>query len=193
MKETIGGSSAVRIGKRIKKIREAREMTRAELGEMVDLTADRIQKYENGARKPKANLMKQIASALGVSTLALVDPNTTSYIGALYAMFELEEHFNVKIEPTGEGHVPGMCLTVGFKDELYNYMKEWQEIYSLTKAELATASSENEKADIIKSYYDWKWNFPQSITDIHDKEIRKIRLKRKIEELEKEYAALDGN
>ena len=72
-------------------------------------------------------------------------------------------------------------------------MKEWQEIYNLTKAELEVASSEDEKANIIRSYHDWKWNFPQSITDIHDKEIRKIRLKRKIEELEKEYAALDSN
>lgn len=186
-------TAASRIGSRIRKIRTERGLSQAELGKMVGLTADRIQKYENGARKPKADMLKQIASALSVSTLALVDPNTTSYIGALYAMFELEEHFNVKIEPAGEGHEPGMCLMVDFRDELYNYMKEWQEIYSQTKAELEAASSEDEKAEIIKSYHNWEWNFPQCIADRTTKEMQKIRLKNKIEELQEAYDKLDSD
>lgn len=183
---------ASRIGSRIRKIRIERGLSQTELGEMVGLTADRIQKYENGARKPKADLLKQIAGALGVSTLALVDPNTTSYIGTLYAMFELEEHFNAKIEPTGEDSVPGMCLTVDFRNELYNYMKEWQEIYSQTKVELEAASSEEEKTEIIKSYHNWEWNFPQGIVDRTCKEMQKIRLKNKIEKLQEVYNKLDG-
>ena len=185
-------TAASRIGSRIRKIRIERGLSQAELGNLLGLTADRIQKYENGARKPKTELLKQIASVLGVSTLALVDPNTTSYIGALYAMFELEEHFNLKIEPTGENHAPGMCLTVDFRDELYNYMKEWQEVYSQTQAELEAASSEEEKSDIIKSYHDWQWNFPQGIVDKTTRDMKKVRLNQKIDELQKVYEKLDG-
>ncbi len=154
-------TSASRIGSRIRKIRTERGLSQAELGEMVGLTADRIQKYENGVRKPKTVLLKQIATTLGVSTLALVDPNTTSYIGALYAMFELEEHFNARIEQIGEGHSRAMCLMVDFGDELYNYMKEWEKVYRQTKTELEAASSEKEKAEIKKFYHNWEWNFPQ--------------------------------
>ena len=93
---------ASRMGNRIRTIRVEKGMSQAELGNLVGLTADRIQKYENGARKPKKDLLKNIAAALGVSTLALVEPNTTSRIGAMYALFELENRFNMKIEKTPE-------------------------------------------------------------------------------------------
>lgn len=93
-------TAASRVGDRIRTIRTEKGLSQAQLGEKVGLTADRIQKYENGARKPKAELLKRIASALGVSTLALVDPTTTNYVGAMFAMFELENTFNMKIEKT---------------------------------------------------------------------------------------------
>ena len=44
---------ASRMGNRIRTIRVEKGMSQAELGNLVGLTADRIQKYENGARKPK--------------------------------------------------------------------------------------------------------------------------------------------
>ena len=67
--------SAERVGERIKKIREAREMTRAELGSLVGLDQNRVQQYENGRRKPKIELLKKFAFALGVETIALMDPS----------------------------------------------------------------------------------------------------------------------
>ena len=84
-------TEADRIGSRIRKIRMELGLSQTELGEMVALTADRIQKYENGARKPKPEMLKKIADALGVSTLALSDPIVLNYIGAMYAFFEMEE------------------------------------------------------------------------------------------------------
>ena len=57
-------SEADRIGTRIRTIRKARGMSQAELGEKVGLNADRIQKYENGARKPKADMLKKIVEYL---------------------------------------------------------------------------------------------------------------------------------
>ena len=41
-------------------IRESQGLSQAELGEKVGLSADRIQKYENGARKPKNDMLKNI-------------------------------------------------------------------------------------------------------------------------------------
>ena len=74
-------TAADRVGHRIKEIREAQGMTQAELGELVGLNGDRVQKYENGVRKPKAELLKRFAGALGVSTLALTDPIVANYFG----------------------------------------------------------------------------------------------------------------
>lgn len=186
-------TAASRVGNRIRTIRVEKGMSQTELGNLVGLTADRIQKYENGARKPKKDLLKNIAAALGVSTLALVDPNTTSYIGAMYALFELENRFNMKIEKTPEDKPPGMCLTVDYRDGMYEYMKEWYEVYSTMRTELATASSEVERTEIIKAYHNWEWTFPKGIVDKSTKEMWKLRLKSKIEELQEAYDKLDGD
>lgn len=185
-------TAASRVGARIRKIRIEKGLSQAELGEMVGLTADRIQKYENGARKPKADLLNQIASALGVSTLALEDPTTTSYIGAMFAMFELENGFNMRIEKNVGENTPGMCLTVDFRDPMYEYMAEWYEVYSQTQSELEVASSDEEREEIMKAYHNWEWNFPQSIVDKTERDLQKNRLKRKIEELQEAYDKLDS-
>ena len=184
-------TAASRVGRRIRKIRIEKGISQAELGEMVGLNADRIQKYENGARKPKDDMLKSIAAALEVSTLALVDPNTASYIGAMYAFFELEEHFNMKIEKTPTDKSPGLCLSVNSSDGMYRYMEEWYKTYTAMQAEMQTAASQDEKDTILKSYHDWEWNFPQGIVDRTSKEMQKKRLKNKIEELQEAYDKLD--
>ena len=181
-------TAAARVGARIRRIRSEKGLSQAELGEMVGLTADRIQKYENGARKPKSDLLKRIAEALQVSTLALVDPVTTNHFGALFAMFELESTFNMKIEESNDNEQPAMRLTTDFRDPLYEYMKEWHDVYTQTQAELKATSSDNEKQEILKSYHDWEWNFPKGISDRISKELQKRRLQKKIDELQ---AALD--
>lgn len=185
-------SAAERVGRRIRAIRVARGLSQAELGSMVGLTADRIQKYENGVRKPKSDLLKSIAGALGVRSLALEDPTTSSYINAMFTLFELESNFNMKIEKTGEGHAPGMCLTVDFREHLYDYMKEWYEIYTQTQSELEVASSDEEREKIMESYSNWKWTFPQGLVDKNEKMLQKARIKRKIEELQDAYDKLDS-
>ena len=118
---------------------------------------------------------------------------TGLYIGAMYAMFELEHNFNMKIEPTDENHVPGLCLTVDFKDSLYEYMKDWYDVYAQMKSDLEVANSEEEKAEIINAYHNWKWTYPQGIVDKTEKSLEKARLKRKIAELQERYDQLDQN
>lgn len=185
-------TAASRVGNRIRMIRTEKGLSQAELGKRVGLTADRIQKYENGARKPKADLLKQIAAALGVSTLALADPVLTNHIGAMFAFFELENFFQMKIEKTPEDQSPGMSLTVDSGNSMYEYMKEWHEMYTMTQAELEVASSDEERKEIIKAYHNWEWNFPRKIVDKTTKEMQKIRLKNKIEKLQQVYDKLDS-
>ena len=183
---------ASRVGNRIRMIRTEKGLSQAELGKKVGLTADRIQKYENGARKPKADLLKQIAAALGVSTLALADPVLTNHIGAMFAFFELENIFQMKIEKTPEDQSLGMSLTVDSGNSMYEYMKEWHEMYTMTQAELEVASSDEERKEIMKAYHNWEWNFPQGMVDKTTKEMQKVRLKNKIEKLQQAYNKLDS-
>ena len=78
-----------------------------------------------------------------------------------------------------------MCLSI------YQYMKEWLKAYTVMQAELQTAGSQDEKDTILKAYDDWKWNFPQGIVDRTSKEMQKLRLKSKIEELQEAYDRLE--
>lgn len=184
-------TSASRVGARIRKIRTELGLSQTELGEMVGLTADRIQKYENGARKPKMDLLKSIATSLGVSPLALTDPNTTSYIGAVYALFEMEEMFNVKIEMEPTNRFSKLCVSIEPGNPLYSYLKEWYDVYSQTESKLELASSDNEKKEIIKEYHKWQWTYPQGIIAKSEKGLQKALIKKKIEELQAIYANMD--
>jgi len=184
-------TSASRVGARIRKIRTERGMSQADLGSLVGLNADRIQKYENGARKPKADMLKKIAGVLGVSTLALTDPNTASYIGAMYAFFEMENNFNIQVQEGPKDNAPSITLSVSYREGLYKYMEEWLNYKKQIQAQLETAGSDEERKQIQKAYHNWEWNFPNSIVDKTDQALQKARIKSKIEELQKVYDNLD--
>lgn len=184
-------TAADRMGRRIRRIRMEKGFSQSELGEKVGLSADRIQKYENGVSMPKEDLLNKIASALGVNPLALKDPDTTTCVGAMYAMFEMEDCFGLQIKDASADQQPSMCLSADFKSSLYPYMEEWHMIYEATKAKLQAASSQSEENEIMKEYHDWKWNFPQGIVDRTTKDVQKIRLKKKIDELQKAYDMLN--
>ena len=183
-------TAAERIGLRIRKIRNAKGLSQAELGAAVGLSADRIQKYENGFRKPKADMLKKIAGALGVRALALIDPDTTSYVGAMFALFEMEEIFDLHIEEGPDNKPPSMCVTVDFRNNMYTNLKEWLEVYKKYKAQMEVAVSDEERNEILKSYRNWKWNYPQGLVEEQETERAKRRLKKKIEELQEAYDKL---
>ena len=95
--ETTAGD---RSGHRIRRIREEQNppMTQKQLGEKIGLNANRVQQYENGARKPKLELAEKFAEALGVETSALLDPVLDNYIGIMYGCFELEDRFGLTVK-----------------------------------------------------------------------------------------------
>ena len=98
-------------------------MSRAELGEEVGLNGTRIQQNENGCRKAKIPLLKKIAKALGVETLALMDPTIESNVGAMHALFQMEEKPDLKIM------MKDGCYCLQFGDGRHggmnNYLEKW--------------------------------------------------------------------
>ena len=152
--------SAARIGERIKKIREAREMTRAELGMLVGLDQNRVQQYENGRRKPKLPLLKKIAYALGVNTIALMDPNADSYVGAMYALFQMEEKLDMKIV-NKDG-----CYCLQFGDGRFggmnDYLKDWYRIRKDLDEAMPNLTDEERKKKVF-DYNMFEWTYPSGL------------------------------
>ncbi|WP_408069658.1 helix-turn-helix domain-containing protein [Butyrivibrio sp. JL13D10] len=184
---------AERLGKRIRRIRESQNMTQASLGSLVDLTGDRIQKYENGVRKPKIDMLKKIAYALDVEPTALLDPDIETYFGVMRALFEMERDFNLQIQ-NEDGKI-----TLSFEDDalhdMNEYLKEWDKEKQKIQAALNAAKSEDERATILHTYDLWKWNFPKDIakeTDDLLRERKKEKIKKKMEELQQELSDLDS-
>ena len=97
--------NGMNIGEKIKRIRQHRRMTQKELGELVDLSANRIAQYEMGYRVPKKPLLNQIAEALRVSPLALSDGGNGPANDILEQLFWLDEAQPgvIKLVPTERG------------------------------------------------------------------------------------------
>ncbi len=184
-------STAKRMGRRIRNIRTAKNLSQAELGELIGLNADRVQKYENGIRKPKTDMLINIANALGVSAYAIMDPDTTTYDGAMYAMFELEHLFNMEIEEQEDGKPPRFCLSANHTEEMYSRMEEWYKVYTQTKSQLEAATSDEEREEIMMSYRMWQWTYPKALVDETDKAHRKAQLQKQIDKLQQMKDELD--
>jgi transcriptional regulator with XRE-family HTH domain len=185
-------TAADRVGRRIREIREAQKMTQAELGEKIGLNGDRVQKYENGVRKPKAELLKQFAHALGVSTLALTDPIVANYFGAMYALFEMEKNYDLKVKR--DGAKLSLAFGNGFMGEMNGYIDEWEKECRQVEIELEAATSEEERASILHAYEMWKWNFPRDIADRTEKDLKALRrakIEEQMKQLQKELSDLD--
>lgn len=150
--------AAKRIGSRIRKVRKAKGLSQTELGARVGLNGDRIQKYENGVRKPKADILEKLADALDVEIQAFADPDTSTYIGAMYAFFEMEELFGLYIER--QGNDLALKFGGGYVSELNEHLSQWERKKKQVEEALEKASSDEEKAEILKEYDLWKWNYP---------------------------------
>lgn len=181
--------SAARIGERIKKIREAREMTRAELGMLVGLDQNRVQQYENGRRKPKLPLLKKIAYALGVNTIALMDPNADSYVGAMYALFQMEEKQDLRIVKKDGSY----CLQFGDGKfgGMNNYLKAWYEVRNELNEAMPNLTDEERKKKVF-DYNMFEWTYPSGLAvNAHRKyDEHPINRMQEIREDDEHYAAL---
>ena len=182
--------AAQRIGQRIREVRTVRGLSMSELGQRVGLSADRIQKYENGARKPKMAMLIKIAEALECSTLALIDPEVSSYLGAMQAFFELEKEYNVIIKKDENSN-----YSLSFKDCNHNtlkeYLREWEKRRRIYEAERESAKSDEERLSIKDKYLEWQFTFPKALTDKTAKRLQKQRVEEAIGELQQILTELD--
>lgn len=63
----------VKIGQRIKAIREERKLTLRDVEKRVSLTNSYLSKIERGEKKPNLEVLSEIAKALGVEVLEFLD------------------------------------------------------------------------------------------------------------------------
>lgn len=181
-------NAAYRVGDRIRSCRTEKGLSQAELGEKVGLNADRVQKYENGYRKPKTDLLKQFAEALDVNGLAFVDPVITNPIGAMYALFEMEELYGIQIEKNQ--NKVSLSFGDGTSSVLSEYLQLWYERKKLFEEEMSSAT-EAEQKELIKAYHLWERNFPMPGSDDSSKKLRKAQIENKIKQLQDELKELN--
>ena len=81
-------TQAKRIGSRIREIRTMRGMSQDEFGQLVGLSADRVQQYENGFRTPKPELLKKYAGFTYYPNVISFGGSTNLAIPALYGGYE---------------------------------------------------------------------------------------------------------
>lgn len=185
--EYLDKTDGERVGSRIRRIRLQQEMTQIQLGKMVGLTPDRVQKYESGVRKPKSDLLIKIATALKVSPLALLDPVVTGNAESMFVLFELERLCGAK--PVQRGGT--VSLDFEPSSSINNYMLEWCRKYDTINAELNVAKTDDEKEEIKQDYDEWKMTFPKAIVDKGNAELQKKRIENKIKELQEELKKFD--
>ncbi|BAK46756.1 hypothetical protein CXIVA_07890 [Clostridium sp. SY8519] len=182
----IDETEGARVGSRIRRIRVAKGLSMQELAEKIGISADMMQKYENGQRKPKNERLKDIASVLGVEPLALADPEHFSYIGVMYTLFELEEQHGLVLEKLNDRVY--MRFNEDDSGHLNEYISKWYDQQLLVNdiSDMAVSAVAD---DVKKKYLDWEWTFPKALTlkpTREDKLRARERLKQRLEELDNE-------
>ena len=173
--------SKTEIGKRIRNIRILNGLSQSELGEKLGLTADRIQKYENGARNPKVSMIFRIANALDVNAAALYDPTPCDDLSTMFFFFEMEEKYGMTIKKIvdDDGNVK-YAVVANSENRMYDYLSKWHDAYICKKTESKLVDTQEERERILEDYARWKSKFPKSIENSKDlKENQKQKLKKK--------------
>ena len=123
--------------------------------------------YESGSRTPKAELTESLASALGVSPLALSVPDIDSYLGLMHTLFTLEDRYGLTVE-TGENGVSLRVDPRKGKDaaELSEILTAWSQ-----QAEKLRNGKINRE-----DYDKWRYNYPKyDETSGYVKVLRKVK------------------
>jgi transcriptional regulator with XRE-family HTH domain len=91
----------VKIGERLKKFRTAKNLSQKQLAVMSKMSEPAIRNYELGNRYPNGKQLEKIAGALGISPLAIADPDFDSYHGLMHSLFQLEDLYGLKPQIIG--------------------------------------------------------------------------------------------
>ncbi len=142
-------------GERIRKFRNAIGMTQQELGAKLGFSERtaiiRVGQYENENRKPKQDMINNMANIFDVASDAITVPEIDSYIGLMHTLFALEDRYGLTVTML-DGQV---CLKQDINHPNYDRslaedLRDWCD----KKTKLTSGS-------ILASEYDhWRYNFP---------------------------------
>lgn len=137
------------IGKRIKEIRESISMTQSELADKLDLSVHTISKYEQGQRKPKLDMLKEIAEALEVNVADLVEGATEEELSkaAVFQMASSELKKDISYFIESIFHRFGIVSSYRDNDTKYVYVT-----YNLKTYKINNQKYEAMKAHIMNLF-----------------------------------------
>ena len=162
------------VGSKIKTIRILRNMTQKELGQLVGFsatTADvRIRQYESNKMVPKEDKLKEIANALNVDVSALKDHDINSDLDLMQVLFELEEHWGLKI------HKENGKYELSFDEEhvLTRYTTHNLDCWYNANAKVPPAPTDADYKDAKDAYKLWKHSFPQDKNKLEESNEAKV-------------------
>lgn len=137
------------IGEKIKKERLYQNLSQKQLAQKVGMSEPAIRNYELGNRTPSQKQVDLIANALGVSPLALSNPDLNTYYGIMHALFYLENTIDLHpIMIEGESYLKVPALT-----PTSDAIQQWHKVYTKFQAEEITQ----------EEYKEWKDTYPESV------------------------------
>lgn len=182
-----------RVGERIRRIRE-HLYTRQQFADMLNLTVDRVQQYENGFRTPKVSLAEDMAKILGVDAAAFYDPVLSDDVGVMRALFEMEEHFGLEMEKDGDKVV--FSINKSKRPELFDYISKWYDYSEYIDDQAKNAKTEGQDTSAIgliyTDYMRFKDAFPGSLNMLKSKDKRIEEIENAIANLQVQLKELKG-
>lgn len=154
------------IGDNIKSIRQSKKISQKEFAKMLGIPVSTLANYENNHREPKIEILKKIASTLGVSTNELTTDN--SFLTTGYNIKSFRENNKLSIDnlskKTGISSNELIAIEEGIKKPsmdqiiLIAYTLETSPVFLLANEDLQEFMSikikENRKTSTLKETFD---------------------------------------
>lgn len=139
------GGLAPLYSRKIKKLREKRQLTQKQLAELSGISESAMRSYELGNRKPKKEVLERIAMALRVRPEYLSAPEFGPKMEFFYALLESDELFGYTItDINGQLAITDGGMTAGIT--FSNFLRDWNEMKQKLDAKEITR----------EEYEDWK-------------------------------------
>lgn len=142
------GDLAPLCSRKIKKLREKRQLTQRQLAELSGISESAMRSYELGDRNPKKEVLERIAMALRVRPEYLSVPEFGPKMEFFYALLENDELMGYTItEVNGQPAIVGGGMTAGLTFD--GFLRSWYEMKKKLDAKEITR----------EEYEDWKETF----------------------------------
>lgn len=147
--EKYKGGLAPLYSRKIKKLREKRQLTQKQLAELSGISESAMRSYELGDRKPKKEVLERIAMALRVRPEYLSAPEFGPRLEFFYTLLENDELYGYTItEVNGQPAIVGGGMTAGITFD--SFLKDWKEM----KQKLDAKEITREKYEDWRETYD---------------------------------------